>query len=74
MFDVRYQMHLNDIHSLGFMGSLTDYVMSQQFLALLDKVIDSDEKHVNFEKHKIIIQLISLQHRIFYKFFFFYNF
>lgn len=52
MFDVRYQMHLNDIHSLGFMGSLTDYVMSQQFLALLDQVIDSDEKHVNFEKHK----------------------
>jgi len=52
MFDIRYQMHLNDIHSVGFMGSLTDYVMSQQFLSLLDQVIDSDEKHINFERHK----------------------
>jgi len=52
MFDIRYQMHLNDIYSLGFLGSLTDYVMGQQWLALLDLVIDSDDKHVNFEKHK----------------------
>jgi hypothetical protein len=52
MFDIRYQIHLNDIHSVGFMGSLTDYVMSQQFLSLLDHVIDSDEKHINFERHK----------------------
>jgi len=52
MFDIRYQIHLNDIHSVGFMGSLTEYVMSQQFLSLLDQVIDSDEKHINFERHK----------------------
>ena len=52
MFDIRYQMHLNDIYSLGFLGSLTDYVMGQQWLSLLDLVIDSDDKHVNFEKHK----------------------
>jgi hypothetical protein len=51
MFDIRYQMHLNDIYSLGFMGSLTEYVMAQQWLSLLDLVIDSDEKHVNFERH-----------------------
>ena len=51
MFDIRYQIHLNDIYSLGFMGSLTEYVMSQQFLSLLDRVIDSDEKHINFERH-----------------------
>jgi len=52
MFDIRYQIHLNDIYSLGFMGNLTEYVMAQQFLALLDLVVDSDEKHINFEKHK----------------------
>jgi hypothetical protein len=34
------------------MGSLTEYVMAQQWLALLDLVVDSDEKHVNFERHK----------------------
>ena len=43
MFDIRYQIHLNDIHSVGFMGNLTDYVMSQQFLSLLDVVLDSEE-------------------------------
>lgn len=52
MFDIRYQIHLNDIYALGFMGSLTDYVMAQQWLSLLDMVVDSDEKHVNFERHK----------------------
>jgi hypothetical protein len=51
MFDIRYQIHLNDIYSLGFMGSLTEYVMAQQWLSLLDLVIDSDDKHVNFERH-----------------------
>ena len=52
MFDIRYQIHLNDIHSVGFMGNLTEYVMSRQFLSLLDVVVDSDEKHINFERHK----------------------
>lgn len=52
MFDVKYQMHLNDIYSLGFLGSLTEYVMGQQWLALLDLVIDSDDKHISFDRHK----------------------
>ena len=52
MFDVRYQIHLNDIHSVGFMGNLTEYVMSRQFLSLLDVVVDSDEKQINFDRHK----------------------
>jgi len=52
MFDVKYQMHLNDIFSLGFLGSLTEYVMAQQWLSLLDLVIDSDDKHLSFERHK----------------------
>tara|TARA_B100000282_G_scaffold274527_1_gene231227 strand:- start:323 stop:1288 length:966 start_codon:yes stop_codon:yes gene_type:complete len=52
MFDVRYQIHLNDIHSVGFMGNLTEYVMSRQFLSLLDVVVDSDDKQINFDRHK----------------------
>jgi len=52
MFDVRYQMHLNDIYSMGYMGSLVDYEMSMQWLAMLDMIIDSDNKHINFERHK----------------------
>jgi len=57
MFDVKYQMHLNDIYSLGFLGSLTEYVMGQQWLALLDLVIDSDDKHISFDRHKNKIRI-----------------
>ena len=59
MFDIRYQIHLNDIYSLGFMGSLTEYVMAQQWLSLLDLVIDSDEKHVNFNQ---LVDSETIQH------------
>jgi len=52
MFDIRYQIHLNDLYSLGFMGSLAEYVMSMQYLDMLDNVIDSDEKQINFDMHK----------------------
>ncbi len=52
MFDVRYQMHLNDIYSMGYMGSLVDYEMSMQWLSMLDMIIDSDDKHISFERHK----------------------
>ena len=52
MFDIRYQIHLNDLHSVGFMGSLTDYVMSRQFLSLLDEIIDNDNKQHSWDKHK----------------------
>ena len=52
MFDIRYQIHLNDLYSLGFMGSLAEYVMSMQYLDMLDNVVDSDEKQINFDLHK----------------------
>lgn len=52
MFDVRYQIHLHDIYNMGFMGSLAEYVMSMQYLDMLDNVIDSDEKQIGFERHK----------------------
>ena len=52
MFDVKYQMHINDVHSLGYMGSLVEYSMAQQWLALVDMIMDSDDKHVSFDRHK----------------------
>ena len=52
MFDVKYQVMLNDMHSLGFMGQLHDFTMKMQHLAMLDMVLDSDEKHVDFNRHK----------------------
>lgn len=52
MFDAQYQMRLNDVHSLGFLGSLVDYAMSQQWLALLNNIIDNGTKHISFDRHK----------------------
>ena len=48
MFNFDYQMHLNDMFSLGYMGSLLEYSMAQQYLSTLDLVIDSDNKFTSF--------------------------
>ena len=52
MFDVQYQMHLNDMYSLGYMGSLVEYEMAQQWLSMLDLLVTSDDKHISFDRHK----------------------
>jgi hypothetical protein len=52
MFDIQYQMHLNDMYSLGYMGSLVEYEMAQQWLSMLDLIMDSDTKHISFDRHK----------------------
>ena len=51
MFDIKYQMHLNDMFSLSYMGNLVDYEMAKQYLSLVDMVIDSDDKHFRYHKH-----------------------
>ena len=56
MFDIQYQMHLNDMFSLGYMGSLLEYSMAQQYLSTLDLVIDSDNKFT-----KILLQEKGIQ-------------
>ena len=57
MFDVKYQMHLNDMFSLGYMGSLLEYEMTQQWLAMLDMVIDSSNKHIEFARHRNTLRI-----------------
>ena len=52
MFDVKYQVMLNDIHSLGGMGQVHDFAMKMQHLSLLDMILQSDEKHIDFNRHK----------------------
>ena len=52
LFDVKYQLHMNDVYSLGYMGSLVNYAISKQWLAMADLLIDSDEKHIDFNRHK----------------------
>ena len=57
MFDVKYQMHLNDMFSLGFMGSLLEYEMTQQWLAMLDMIVNTDGKHIEFARHRNTLRI-----------------
>lgn len=57
MFDAKYQMHLNDMFSLGYMGSLLEYELSQQWLSMLDMIIDSDDKHIDFNRHRNTLRI-----------------
>ena len=52
MFSIDYQLHLNDIYSLGFMGNLSEYYMTQSWLSLLDLIVDTDDKHIDFNVHR----------------------
>ena len=38
--------------SLGYMGSLLEYSMAQQYLSTLDLVIDNDNKFISFDRHR----------------------
>ena len=57
MFDAKYQMHLNDMFSLGYMGSLLEYEMTKQWLAMIDMVIDSSRKHTEFARHRNTLRI-----------------
>lgn len=52
LFDIKYQMHLNDMFSLGYMGNLLQYSMTKEYLATLDMIIDSDDKFISFDRHR----------------------
>ncbi len=52
LFDIKYQMHLNDMFSLGYMGNLLEYAMTKEYLSTLDLIIDSDEKFTSFDRHR----------------------
>lgn len=51
MFDVKYQLHLNDIYDLSYIGDLVHYEMVQQYLALLDMSLNGLETVSRFNRH-----------------------
>jgi len=57
MFSIDYQLHLNDIYSLGFMGNLSEYYMTQSWLSLLDLIVDTDNKHIDFNVHRNTLRI-----------------
>jgi hypothetical protein len=39
MFSAKYQMYLNDLYNLNYMGSMTNYVQTMQYMSMIDTVI-----------------------------------
>ncbi|MBT5286120.1 MAG: hypothetical protein HOL29_09160 [Euryarchaeota archaeon] len=51
MFSVRYQMHLNDIYDLSYIGDLMYYEMVQSYVSLLDMKLNGNGEFVRFNRH-----------------------
>lgn len=53
MFDVKYQLHLNDVYHLGNLGNLAYYEQVQQNLALYDMKLGSGGSElIRFNRHE----------------------
>lgn len=51
LFDVTYQLRMNDLYSLNFTGSLVDYTMMKQYMATLDLQLNGSEELIRFNRH-----------------------
>ena len=51
MFDVKYQLHLNDIYDLSYIGDLVHYEMVQQYISMLDMSLNGLETVSRFNRH-----------------------
>jgi len=52
MFSVEYQMHLNDVYDLRAPSSMIDYVMTQEYMGLLNMIFDNGhQQKIRFNRH-----------------------
>jgi len=58
MFDVKYQLHLNDMYKLGYMGNILEYVQTQQHMSTVDLLVNSDDKRISFNRHKDRLDIV----------------
>jgi hypothetical protein len=61
MFNVKYQMHLNDVAGLSGInkGGLVNYEMTKQHLSLIDDIINGHSQQVSYSRHKNTIKIHS---------------
>lgn len=50
IFDIEYQLHLNDLFDLSFSGGLTSYVQVRQYVEMLDDVFHG-RHHFQYARH-----------------------
>jgi hypothetical protein len=51
MFDVKYQMHLNDLYDMSYVGDLVHYEMLQQYISLLDMKLNGSGMFTRYNRH-----------------------
>lgn len=44
MFDIRYQIHLNDLFDLAYAGTIAHYYQTKQYIELLERVIKGNDE------------------------------
>ena len=51
MFSPKYQMYLNDLYNLNYMGSLINYVQTMSYMSMIDTVISGASEITHFNRH-----------------------
>ena len=61
MFDVSYQLHLNDIFDLGgpYGGGLVNYEITKQYMSLIQRNINGVYEKLEFSRHKNRLNFFS---------------
>ena len=62
MFDVKYQMHMNDLYSLGRGkgdSNLLNYTMNKEYLGLMEHVLGRNSQQVNYARHQNTLQILN---------------
>lgn len=51
MFSAKYQMFLNDLYNLNYMGSMTNYVQTMQYMSMINTVISGGDEITSYNRH-----------------------
>jgi len=57
MFDIQYQMHMNDLYDLSYIGDLVHYEMVQQYISLLDMKINGQGEFIRYNRHMNLLHI-----------------
>ena len=57
MFDIQYQMHMNDLYDLSYIGDLVHYEMVQQYMSLLDMKINGQGEFIRYNRHMNLLHI-----------------
>lgn len=52
LFSAKYQMFLNDLFNLNYMGSLVNYVQTMQYISMIDTTISGGSEITHFNRHQ----------------------